>query len=90
LRETFAAPRSWLLMLSLGLVALPMGTYLAHLQPMLRAQHFDIRTAAALGCFLSTSLDPQSPFWMAVGMVFDIGLTLGLDDRRRRPSLRHR
>lgn len=55
-RETLVDIRFWLLLLSLGLAALPMGAFGAHLQPLLLSKHFSIPVAAGFGSLFALSI----------------------------------
>jgi MFS family permease len=55
-RETLADTRFWLLILALGLAALPMGAYLTHLQPLLRSQQFSLPVAAGYGSLFALAI----------------------------------
>ncbi|WP_340268316.1 MFS transporter [Sphingobium mellinum] len=47
--EALANPHFWLLLLAIGLAAIPVGVYLTHLQPILQNAGFSLETGAAFG-----------------------------------------
>jgi MFS family permease len=79
LRATLADARFWILMLSLGLSALPMGAFLTHLQPLLRSQHFTLPAAAGYGSLFALAIGfGRVGGGVLIDRLWDYGVATGL------------
>lgn len=85
IREALSDGRFWVYLTVFTLACIPLGGFVAHMQPLLRDQGFSMEMAVSLGVLFALSisggrivggflLDRIWPFAVAAGLLFTVGL----------------